>query len=305
MPWSASVRGGHHQRPVGDPAGQHGDDEDHEHVAGEHAEPVARLLCVAVTRSSAEAVGELGGQVGLERGARVTGLVTGHGLGQAAVEHLLLAQRPGARGSSEPSAARTSVVGVRCTPTRRTRSRWDSASTSTCVTPGTTAATSASTWRVARHGAQKAEENCSSVARSPSGAPMSVAVRAAAGRLPGVRSAGRSAGVAVDAAAGSRGRVGVLLRGGLGRSGGRPPGSPEASAPRTRWVPRKRPSVRARCAPNVVAAHSTTTTTQSPTPTLRCLRPRMTSANEIATVWSEVGTFGPTGGWTYRHEGEK
>src|SRR5690606_9682324 len=46
---------------------------------------------------------------------------------------------------------------------------------STCRTPGTIAATSASTLLVARHGWQKAVEKCTSVARSPSSPPMSAA----------------------------------------------------------------------------------------------------------------------------------
>ena len=142
------------------------------------------------------------------------------------------------------------MVGVRWTPTRRTSSRWDSASTSTWVTPGTAVATSASTWRVARQGAQKAEENCSSVARSPSSVPRSDAVRRP----------GPSVGASVDRAVGAAAdacEVGAASATGVG------------AASRTRWVPRKRPSVRARCAPKAVAATSTTTTTQSPTPMSR------------------------------------
>ena len=45
---------------------------------------------------------------------------------------------PIARVTSSPDASSTRVVGVRRTPRRRTRSRCSSASTSTCVTPGTT-----------------------------------------------------------------------------------------------------------------------------------------------------------------------
>ena len=50
----------------------------------------------------------------------------------------------------------------------------DSASISTWATPSTCSATSPSTRRVARHGAQNAVENWTSVARSPSSAPRSV-----------------------------------------------------------------------------------------------------------------------------------
>ena len=92
-----------------------------------------------------------------------------HGLASASAPSTCsLRGAPAARLTSRPSASRTSVVGVRRTRSRRTRSRWCSASISTWATPGTTAATSASVRLVARHGAQNAEENCSSVARSPS-----------------------------------------------------------------------------------------------------------------------------------------
>src|SRR4051812_8124481 len=57
----------------------------------------------------------------------------------------------------------------------RTSSRCDSASSSTCRTPSTMPSTSASVRRVTRQGAQKAEENCSNVARSPSSTPTSAA----------------------------------------------------------------------------------------------------------------------------------
>ena len=63
------------------------------------------------------------------------------------------------------------MVGVRRMPRRRTRSRWPSASTSMWVTPSVRAATSASTCRVVRQGAQNAEENWSRVARSPRWSP--------------------------------------------------------------------------------------------------------------------------------------
>ncbi len=82
-------------------------------------------------------------------------------------EHLGGARRSGGPGDLASRASSTSVVGVRRTPRLRTSSRWCSASTSTCSTPGTAPATSASTRRVARQGAQNAEENWSRVARSP------------------------------------------------------------------------------------------------------------------------------------------
>src|SRR5690606_19473641 len=80
---------------------------------------------------------------------------------------------PVARRTMRPSASSTNTVGVRTTFRRRTRSRRDSASISTCATPSTISATSPRTRRVARHGAQKALENCSRVALSPSSAPTS------------------------------------------------------------------------------------------------------------------------------------
>src|SRR5690606_21146238 len=50
---------------------------------------------------------------------------------------------------------------------------------------GTIAATSASTRRVARHGWQKAVENCTNVARSPSPSPSSAAVTSTPSSSPG------------------------------------------------------------------------------------------------------------------------
>ena len=47
---------------------------------------------------------------------------------------------PEARATSRPVASSTRVVGVRMIPSRRTTSRWCSASTSTCPTPGSAAA---------------------------------------------------------------------------------------------------------------------------------------------------------------------
>src|SRR5262249_801821 len=85
-----------------------------------------------------------------------------------------------------PSGPRTSVVGVRLTSSLRTRQSRDSASISTCATPSTIPATSPRICLVARHGAQKAEENCTSVARLPRVAPRSVCVSPDADRSPSV-----------------------------------------------------------------------------------------------------------------------
>ena len=117
----------------------------------------------AVARADPERsqdVGEAGGQL---RKARI-GVVRG----LAALAEPSQRGAPAARVTSAPRRSRTRVVGVRRMPSRRTRSRWCSASTSTCSTPGTAAAMSVSVRRVARHGAQKAVENWSRVARSPS-----------------------------------------------------------------------------------------------------------------------------------------
>ncbi|GLY93371.1 hypothetical protein Acsp02_06270 [Actinoplanes sp. NBRC 103695] len=53
----------------------------------------------------------------------------------------------------------------------RTASRWHSASTSTCRTPGTIAATSELIRRTARHGWQNAVENCNNVASAARSTP--------------------------------------------------------------------------------------------------------------------------------------
>ena len=134
---------------------------------------------------------------------------------------------PAARVTSAPRASRTSVVGVRSTPTARTSSRWCSASTSTCRTPGTSSATSARVRRVARHGAQKAEENCSSVARSPSSSarPLSAATSTRVGCGAAARRVSRLAALAPQPR---------MLRSHLSTSA------------RRRRVPRKRPSAAAR-----------------------------------------------------------
>ena len=92
---------------------------------------------------------------------------------------------PLARCVTCPSGPSTNVVGVRRTPSRLTRSSCDSASISMCVTPSIIAATSDSTCLVARQGAQKAEENCTRVARSPSAAPRSALLSRAAAEAGG------------------------------------------------------------------------------------------------------------------------
>lgn len=83
---------------------------------------------------------------------------------------------PVARRRITPWASRTNVVGVRLTRSRRTRSRCDSASMSTWTTPSAELATCPRTWRLARHGWQKAVENCTNVARTPRARPRSSAV---------------------------------------------------------------------------------------------------------------------------------
>src|SRR6266487_5749072 len=92
---------------------------------------------------------------------------------------------PLARWVTWPPGPSTNVVGVRRTSSLRTRSSLDSASISTCRTPSTIPATSARICLVARHGAQKAEENCSRVARTPSAWPSSAAVSSSAAAAAG------------------------------------------------------------------------------------------------------------------------
>ena len=78
---------------------------------------------------------------------------------------------PAARCTSTASESSTSTVGVRRIPSRRTSSRWDSASTSDVDDPGNDPRAPASICRVARHGAQNDVENCSNVTRSPRTTP--------------------------------------------------------------------------------------------------------------------------------------
>jgi len=99
------------------------------------------------------------------------------------------------------------------TPYLRTRSSRDSASISMYDTPSTTADTSDRIRLVARHGAQKADENCTRVARPPSGVPISLALIPAAGDPGGAPSqaAGPRAMVVAAASEAARGVV-VLTR---------------------------------------------------------------------------------------------
>ena len=78
---------------------------------------------------------------------------------------------PLARRTIRPPSPSTKTVGVRRTLSCRTRSSRDSASISMWLTPSVIPATSARIRRVARHGAQNADENCTSVARSPRACP--------------------------------------------------------------------------------------------------------------------------------------
>ena len=163
--------------------------------------------------------------------------------------------RPWRGCGSVPVESSTSTVGVRVTSSWRTRSRCDSASTSMCTTPGTIAATSPSTTRVARHGVQKAEENCRRVACSPRGWPRSAGPRTSAAGItvwsttsmgcPSTISGSESSAAARPPPR----RYGhATLPTGAGTAG-------------TVATVRIRPSVRCRQSPNRVAATSTTRST--------------------------------------------
>jgi hypothetical protein len=80
---------------------------------------------------------------------------------------------PTARHTSFPDLSRTKVVGVDLISNRRTKSIFFSASISTCLTSDRSAVISVSSARVARHGVQNADENCTSVIRDPKSVPMS------------------------------------------------------------------------------------------------------------------------------------
>jgi hypothetical protein len=83
---------------------------------------------------------------------------------------------PLARRAICPPGPSTNTVGVRRTSNCRARSVRAATSISTCTMPSPRPARSASSCLVARHGVQKAEENCSKVARVPSGWPRSASV---------------------------------------------------------------------------------------------------------------------------------
>ena len=84
---------------------------------------------------------------------------------------------PDMRPTTTPRASSRSVVGVRMMPKRRTRSRCSTTSISTCERSSCSETSCASTAWVRRQGAQTSLENCTNVARVPSGAPSSAAVR--------------------------------------------------------------------------------------------------------------------------------
>jgi len=77
-----------------------------------------------------------------------------------------------ARPTSCPRESKNKVVGVLRISSFRTSSRLASASTSTCATSAISAVTSSMSNRVARHGPQKADENCKRVALEPKSAPI-------------------------------------------------------------------------------------------------------------------------------------
>jgi hypothetical protein len=74
---------------------------------------------------------------------------------------------PTALPTSTPTLFKTKVDGVERTSSRRTKSKFFSASISTCTTSSRSAVISVSNARVARHGVQNAEENCTRVTREP------------------------------------------------------------------------------------------------------------------------------------------
>ena len=82
---------------------------------------------------------------------------------------------PIARPTSTPEAFKKSVVGVDRISSSRTNSKWDSASIWAYRTSGIVLTMSSSSALVARHGEQKAEENCTIVTREPSSTPITEA----------------------------------------------------------------------------------------------------------------------------------
>jgi hypothetical protein len=149
---------------------------------------------------------------------------------------------PLARRTIRPPSPSTKTVGVRRTLSCRTRSSRDSASISMWLTPSVIPATSARIRRVARHGAQNADENCTSVARSPRACPSWSLVRmplsagtdaagtAAAGTVAaGTVAAGTVAAGTVAAGIASTGDDAATRSAGPARSGSGP--SPSVSEP--------------------------------------------------------------------------
>jgi len=129
---------------------------------------------------------------------------------------------PLARRTIRPPSPSTKTVGVRRTLSCRTRSSRDSASISMWLTPSVIPATSARIRRVARHGAQNADENCTSVARSPRACPSWSLVR-----MP--LSAGTAAAGTAAAGIASTGDDAATRSAGPARSGSGP--SPSVSEP--------------------------------------------------------------------------
>ena len=72
---------------------------------------------------------------------------------------------PIARPISWPFLSKTKVVGVERISSFRTKSKFASASISICLTSDKPEVISVNKVRVARHGVQKADENCTKVAR--------------------------------------------------------------------------------------------------------------------------------------------
>jgi hypothetical protein len=139
---------------------------------------------------------------------------------------------PLARRTIRPPSPSTKTVGVRRTLSCRTRSSRDSASISMWLTPSVIPATSARIRRVARHGAQNADENCTSVARSPRACPSWSLVRmplSAGTDAAGTVAAGTVAAGTVAAGIASTGDDAATRSAGPARSGSGP--SPSVSEP--------------------------------------------------------------------------
>jgi hypothetical protein len=139
---------------------------------------------------------------------------------------------PLARRTIRPPSPSTKTVGVRRTLSCRTRSSRDSASISMWLTPSVIPATSARIRRVARHGAQNADENCTSVARSPRACPSWSLVRMplSAGTVAaGTVAAGTVAAGTGAAGIGSTGDDAATRSAGPARPGSGP--SPSVSEP--------------------------------------------------------------------------